>query len=70
MAIESSCDDSCVALLEKSHPKTPPKIIDQFKRTLHSADVGGILPTAAYNYHMATIANMVQNFAISIKFQH
>lgn len=62
MAIESSCDDSCVALLEKSHPKTPPKIIDQFKRTLHSADVGGILPTAAYNYHMATIAIMVQEF--------
>ncbi|EMG48454.1 hypothetical protein G210_0975, partial [Candida maltosa Xu316] len=62
MAIESSCDDSCVALLEKSHPNEQPQIIDQFKKTLNSAHVGGIMPTAAYNYHMATIANMVRDF--------
>lgn len=62
MAIESSCDDSCVALLEKSPSEKQPKIIDQFKKTLHSADIGGIMPTAAYNYHMATMANMVREF--------
>lgn len=62
MAIESSCDDSCVALLEKSPSEKQPIIIDQFKKTLHSADIGGIMPTAAYNYHMATMAKMVREF--------
>ena len=62
LAIESSCDDSCIALLERTKPNQTPTIIDHAKRTLHSADVGGIMPTAAYTYHMATIANMCREF--------
>ncbi|KAI5970065.1 QRI7 [Candida margitis] len=62
LAIESSCDDSCIALLERTKPNQPPTIIDHAKKTLHSADVGGIMPTAAYTYHMATIANMCRDF--------
>lgn len=62
LAIESSCDDSCIALLERTKPNQSPTIIDHAKKTLHSADVGGIMPTAAYNYHMATIANMCRVF--------
>lgn len=62
LAIESSCDDSCVALLDKYHPDKPPKVIDHVKKTLHSADLGGIMPTAAYLFHLSTIATMVQEF--------
>ncbi|RLV92003.1 tRNA N6-adenosine threonylcarbamoyltransferase mitochondrial [Spathaspora sp. JA1] len=60
LAIESSCDDSCVALLDKYHPDKPPLIIDQFKKTLNSADTGGIIPTAAINFHHTNIASLTQ----------
>ncbi|CAK9441042.1 uncharacterized protein LODBEIA_P49110 [Lodderomyces beijingensis] len=62
LAIESSCDDSCFALLERNHPNETPRIIDHVKKTMHSADVGGIMPTVAYNYHMSTIANLCTEF--------
>ncbi|KAI5955301.1 QRI7 [Candida jiufengensis] len=62
LAIESSCDDSCIALLERTHPNQTPTIIDHTKKTLNSAAVGGIMPTAAYTYHMSTIANMCIEF--------
>ncbi|KAK6201513.1 glycoprotease family-domain-containing protein [Scheffersomyces amazonensis] len=62
LALESSCDDSCVALLEKFSPDEPPRVIDQVKRTLNSADVGGILPTAAYDFHLSTVGPLVSEF--------
>ncbi|KAI5965566.1 QRI7 [Candida pseudojiufengensis] len=62
LAIESSCDDSCIALLERTKPNQTPTIIDHTKKTLNSAAVGGIMPTAAYTYHMSTIANMCIEF--------
>ena len=62
LAIESSCDDSCFALLERNHPNETPRILDHAKKTLHSADVGGIMPTVAFNYHMSTIANLCTEF--------
>lgn len=64
LALESSCDDSCIALLERTKPNETPTIIDHAKKTLHSADVGGIMPTAAYTYHMATIGNMCREFCL------
>lgn len=64
LAIESSCDDSCVALLDRSHGNTPPRIIDEVKVTLNSAHVGGIIPTVAHEFHQANIANIVQNFCL------
>ncbi|KAG2733048.1 hypothetical protein G9P44_004038 [Scheffersomyces stipitis] len=37
----------------------PPKVIDQIKKTLDSADIGGIMPTAAYDFHLSTIGGLV-----------
>lgn len=62
LALESSCDDACVALLDKYSKDEPPKIIDQFKETLNSSGTGGIIPTEAHEFHQFTIANLVSRF--------
>lgn len=62
LAIESSCDDSCVALLDRKDQNSQPQIIDEAKVTLNSAQVGGIIPTAAHEFHQMSIANLVQDF--------
>lgn len=62
LAIESSCDDSCVALLDKYLACDPPKIIGQSKSTLNSAKEGGIIPTAAHEFHQMALADLVQGF--------
>lgn len=62
LALESSCDDSCVALLKRENIDSPPKIIDEVKLTLNSASVGGIVPTAAHEFHQKSIANLVGAF--------
>lgn len=62
LAVESSCDDSCVALLDKYLASQPPRVIDQAKATLNSAPEGGINPTKAYEYHHHALAPLVRNF--------
>ena len=62
LAIESSCDDSCVSLLEKKSPNGPVLAIDEIKATLSSAKVGGIIPTAAHEFHSAQISQLVGEF--------
>lgn len=62
LSLESSCDDSCVALLDKHLPGKPPRIIDQFKVTLDSAKDGGIIPTSAHEFHQQEFANLVHKF--------
>lgn len=59
LAIELSCDDSCVALLEK-HPGRVPKVLAHSRATLASAHTGGIIPTAAHEFHQQALANEVQ----------
>lgn len=61
LAIESSCDDSCVALLEKNEHNSP-VAIDEQKSTLNSAITGGIIPTAAHEFHQQNIASLVGDF--------
>lgn len=61
LALESSCDDSCVALLEKL-PGNPPKVVDQYKKTLSLAKIGGIIPTAAHDHHHTHMGQLVQDF--------
>lgn len=58
LAIESSCDDACVALLERSDGETV--VVDQDKATLDSSADGGIIPTSAYTFQQQTIAPLVQ----------
>lgn len=62
LAIESSCDDSCLALLEKLKGKSP-IIIDEMKRTLNSQATGGIVPTKAQEFHQQEIGNMILEFS-------
>lgn len=62
LAIESSCDDSCVALLDRKSPTSTPDIVDEAKVTLNSAKVGGIIPTAAHEFHQISIAKLIQGF--------
>lgn len=61
LALESSCDDSCIALLEKL-PGEVPRVIDQEKKTLNSVAFGGIVPTEAHNFHQSHIANLTSDF--------
>lgn len=61
LALESSCDDACVALLEKQENQ-PARIIDQFKETLNSSKTGGIIPTDAHAFHQHSMANLVNKF--------
>lgn len=59
LAIESSCDDACVALLDKFLKNQPPKIIEQLKETLNSSKTGGIIPTDAHEFHQYKVAKLV-----------
>lgn len=60
LSIETSCDDTCIALLEKNDSKAPPKIIDQVKSTLNSVATGGIIPTDALRFHQTTLALLIE----------
>ncbi|GEQ70300.1 hypothetical protein JCM33374_g3976 [Metschnikowia sp. JCM 33374] len=62
LAIESSCDDSCVALLEKTRHNRFPVALDEAKSTLNSAKTGGIIPTAAHEFHQQSMAALVATF--------
>lgn len=62
LALESSCDDSCVALLEKKAGIKVPTVIDEMKLTLNSAPMGGIVPTMAHEFHLQNLPNLVKAF--------
>lgn len=60
LALESSCDDSCIALLEKKGLQIT--VIDEVKKTLNSQKFGGIVPTEAYEFHQRVIGPTVHEF--------
>lgn len=62
LALESSCDDSCIALLEKKPDSTVPVVLDHIKRTLNSEKYGGIVPTQAHEFHQSVLGGMVLEF--------
>lgn len=62
LALESSCDDSCVALLDKKTPDGPPQVVDEKKATLRSAEAGGVIPTAAFQFHQSQMPKLVLAF--------
>lgn len=62
LAIESSCDDSCIALLERKSASAPLVAIDQVKLTLNSSKVGGIIPTDAHSHHQSSLAPLLDAF--------
>lgn len=59
LAIESSCDDSTVCLIEKPKDNRPPVLIDHLKESLDNSKAGGIIPLDARNHHQKHIAPLV-----------
>jgi N6-L-threonylcarbamoyladenine synthase len=49
LAIETSCDDTCVALLDRQADKV--ELVQHIKSTLNSTKEGGIIPTRAFDHH-------------------
>lgn len=60
LAIESSCDDTCVALLERSSPTSQVTVIGELKETLRSEQAGGVVPLDALHFHQQTVARLVR----------
>lgn len=60
LAIESSCDDSSVCLINRNPEIGKNELIDHITESLDSSDVGGIVPTDAKSHHQAHIGPIVQ----------
>lgn len=60
LAIESSCDDSSVALMDYNEVTGHTEIVSHLKSTLNSSDVGGIIPTEALSHHQMSMPNLMQ----------
>lgn len=54
LAIETSCDDTCVALLDRQPGSV--QLIQHIKHTLDSTADGGIIPTRAMDHHQQSIS--------------
>lgn len=59
LAIESSCDDSSVALLDYDENIGMANIISHLKSTLNSSSVGGIIPTEALLHHQQAMPLLI-----------
>lgn len=64
LAIETSCDDACVTLLDRYSKTEPPKVIDERKETLNSISSGGVVPTDAANHNRKNISKLVNQMII------
>lgn len=64
LAFESSCDDTCVALLERTSPNSPVRVIAELKRTLNSVKTGGVVPLDAVHFHQKNVAQMVTQLGV------
>lgn len=60
LAIESSCDDACIALLNRNNGTTT--VVDHVKLTLNSTAAGGVIPTEAHGFHQYQIAKQASQF--------
>lgn len=58
MAFESSCDDTCVALLERISPSIPIRVVAEARETLDSAQAGGVIPVDAVHFHQRHVARL------------
>lgn len=67
LSIETSCDDTCVALIDRpqdtnepSCPPSRPVVIDHLKKTLNSTTDGGVIPIKAHLHHQRSLAPLVR----------
>ncbi|EXJ74357.1 uncharacterized protein A1O5_02653 [Cladophialophora psammophila CBS 110553] len=66
LAIESSCDDTCVAILSKCRTSSDPqhvktRLLLNEKVTAKNTGKGGILPTEALESHQANLSKLLEN---------
>ncbi|CAI4057497.1 putative N(6)-L-threonylcarbamoyladenine synthase SKDI_04G1420 [Saccharomyces kudriavzevii IFO 1802] len=60
LAIETSCDDTCVSVLDRFSSNAPPNVLANLRDTLDSIDEGGIIPIKAHVHHQARIGPLTQ----------
>jgi len=58
LAIESSCDDCCVAIINRPN-KNNAYLERHIKSTLNSCATGGVIPTDALTHHLSKLAPIV-----------
>jgi N6-L-threonylcarbamoyladenine synthase len=59
LAIETSCDDTTLALIDRPEHGSP-RLITHVKRSLDNTKAGGIIPLDARNFHQQNLAPMVR----------
>lgn len=64
LAIETSCDDTCVSVLDRFSKSAAPNVLANLKDTLDSIDEGGIIPTKAHIHHQARIGPLTERALI------
>ncbi|GMM28646.1 putative N(6)-L-threonylcarbamoyladenine synthase [Martiniozyma asiatica (nom. inval.)] len=60
LAIESSCDDACVSLLDRASKDKPPTVISEYKSTLNSISAGGVVPADAAIHNRKSLGKLVK----------
>lgn len=61
LSIETSCDDTCVSIIDRSNRECAPTLVCHLKSTLDSVSFGGIVPTKAHEHHQMAIAGLVKD---------
>lgn len=64
LAIETSCDDACVTLIDRHSKDQPPVVVDERKATLDSKSAGGVVPTDAANHNRKNISVLVNQMIL------
>ncbi|CAH00598.1 putative N(6)-L-threonylcarbamoyladenine synthase [Kluyveromyces lactis] len=70
LAIETSCDDTCVAILDRGTKDRPADVLCHLKSTLDSVEYGGVIPTRAHEHHQKNIASVVKSALKTTKSQN
>lgn len=60
LAIETSCDDTCVAVINRPLAHKPATTLLHLKSTLDSVQDGGIIPIKAHHHHSKNLLSLVQ----------
>lgn len=58
LAVETSCDDTAVCLIDRP-ASGPPRLIDHRKRSLDNSQTGGIDPSKAHMHHLRELPGLV-----------
>lgn len=67
LAIETSCDDTCVSIIDRFSEQEPPTVLVNLKSTLNSTNHGGVIPTMAHEHHQVKIGSLVQEAMTAYK---